>query len=301
MKLSRDILRGITDLHIHAGPSVANRSVDAVEAYNEAAEAGYRAVLVKDHYFPSTMGTTMINKHLGNGYTECFSWLVLNNAVGAFNLIAVDTAVKMGAKIICMPTISAKNHIDTHKHGFVGAGSNGLTEKPIYYLDENDELIPEVTALLEYLAQHKDICLATGHACAHETDKLIRKAADLGIEKILVNHPFFDIDATIEDVKRWASLGAMIEINVCVFENMINLKTGKIMGPIPFSLFKEYYDNLPIENIVIDTDLGQSIFVHPVEGMYEFLNEIHDRYGITEEEINIMTKKNPAKLIGIQE
>ena len=44
----REILKGIIDLHVHAGPSVANRAVDAADMLKEAIVAGYRGFLVKD-------------------------------------------------------------------------------------------------------------------------------------------------------------------------------------------------------------------------------------------------------------
>ena len=56
----RDILKGILDIHVHAGPSVANREVDAADMLKQAVAAGYRGFLVKDHYFPSCMGVKMV-------------------------------------------------------------------------------------------------------------------------------------------------------------------------------------------------------------------------------------------------
>lgn len=297
--LDRSILQGVVDLHIHAGPSVAKRSVDAVEALKEAEDAGYRAIVIKDHYCPTVTECVIAEQHLGNGKTKCFGGIVLNNSVGGLNCNAIDAAIAMGAKIVWMPTVSAKNHMDHHKGGFLGAGSMSVPEKPIYYLNESGKLIPEVLDVLRLMAEHKDIIFATGHGHRDELDQLIPAALEAGVEKVLVNHPMWQIEATEEDVCRWAGMGATIEFNTCIYENMVNQKTGQQMGPIPFTLFERYFDRLPIEKMVIDTDLGQSIFWSPVTGMYEFLNEIHTRFGISEEEINCMTKKNPAKLLDL--
>lgn len=57
MSVSREILKGFVDMHVHAGPSIAVRKVDAAEMLFQAEEAGYKAFLVKDHYFPTMMGT----------------------------------------------------------------------------------------------------------------------------------------------------------------------------------------------------------------------------------------------------
>ena len=58
--LRRSFLEGVVDIHIHAGPSVANRKVDAYEMLRQAEEAGYAGFLVKDHYVPSTHGCLML-------------------------------------------------------------------------------------------------------------------------------------------------------------------------------------------------------------------------------------------------
>ena len=36
----REILKGIIDLHVHAGPSVANRAVDAADRTGQPGESG---------------------------------------------------------------------------------------------------------------------------------------------------------------------------------------------------------------------------------------------------------------------
>ena len=297
--LDRSILQGVIDLHIHAGPSVAKRSVDVVEALREAETAGYRAIVIKDHYCPTVAECIVAEKHLVSGNTRCFGGIVLNNSVGGLNCNAIDAAIAMGAKIVWLPTVSAKNHLDHHKEGFLGAGSMSVPENPIYYLDERGKLTHQVLDVIRLMAEHKDIILATGHGHRDELDQLIPAALEAGVEKILVNHPMWQIEATEEDVCRWAGMGATIEFNTCIYENMINQKTGKQMGPIPFTLFERYLEKLPIERMIIDTDLGQSIFWSPVTGMYEFLNEIYTRFGISEEDINFMTKKNPARLLGL--
>ena len=87
-----ELLNGIIDLHIHAGPSVAKRSVDAIEMMQEAVDAGYRAAVIKDHYFPTMMSATMSQQHFGQDKTKMFGGIVLNNSVGILNLNAVDEA-----------------------------------------------------------------------------------------------------------------------------------------------------------------------------------------------------------------
>ncbi len=287
-----ELLKGVLDIHVHAGPSVASRELDAADMLKEAEAAGYRGFLVKDHYFPSMMGCQMVQRHLGNGSVEIFGSLCLNNAVGVFNLNAVDAAYGMGAKMIYFPTVSSKNHIDAHKGGFAGAGNMSVPETPVVYVDEKGELLPEAVRVLEYMAE-KNIALGTGHGSAREIDALVRTAVKAGVKKILVNHPHFHIGATYCQMREWAALGAYIELNVCVFSE------GSKLGPLPTSVLEEMLREVPRDRMVLDSDMGQRGNGSPVEGMYRFMRLMMDRFGVTKEEIDVMAKKNPAILMGL--
>ena len=56
---------------------------------------------------------------------------------------------------------------------------------------------------------------------------------------------------------------------------------------------------IPTEKIVLDSDLGQKVNVDPITGMLQFINLLADQFGITEEQINLMGKKTPAMLLGL--
>lgn len=294
MELDRSILEGIYDVHVHAGPSVAARSVDVMEMLEEAAAAGYAGFVVKDHYFPNLFGTKMVNSHSRTGKTTAYGCLVLNNSVGGFNVNAVDKARQLDAAMIYFPTVSSKTHIEGHKHtGFVGGASDAVAEDPIVIAHENGEMNPEAVKVIEYMAQH-DMVLGTGHGNRTEVDATVRTAFEKGLKRVLVTHPHYQVGATMEDMVRWRDLGAYIEINACVFkdagsvvENVTNLRYAK-----------EMIDTIGVDSIIIDTDYGQAKNATPVEGMYNFLNALHKNFGYTEEELGIMTKRNPKKLFG---
>ena len=74
--LDRSFLNGVYDLHIHTGPSVANRKLDAYEMMLEAGEAGYAGYVVKDHYMPSAHGCLMVEKHFARNGCRAFSSIV---------------------------------------------------------------------------------------------------------------------------------------------------------------------------------------------------------------------------------
>ena len=295
--LRRSFLEGVVDIHIHAGPSVANRKVDAYEMLRQAEEAGYAGFLVKDHYVPSTHRCLMLEEHFSGG-CRVFSSIAMNNSVGAFNVSALDCAYNMGAKIAYMPTVSSKMHIDKHK-GKTFHGSGGMTaeEKPIYYLDGDGKLIPEVVEVLDYMAAHPDFVLATGHGTPEEIDVLLETAFELGVKKILVNHPHFSVNASVEQVVRWAGWGANIEITA-MEHGMVLEDRDDLFNSI--DLIKRVMDSgVPKERIVIDSDFGQAVSPYPVEGLYKYLNLLYDTVGISEADLAVMVKENPARLMGM--
>ncbi len=293
LRVDRKILRGIIDMHVHCGPSVAKRQLDAAEMLKEAEAAGYAGFLVKDHYFPSMMGTKMVEKHFGNGTCKVYGCLALNNSVGLFNLKALDTARQLDAKIIYFPTVSTKKHIDDHKKAaFIGSGKTSVPEIPITYVDEQGNMDPAAIECLKYMAEH-DMVLGTGHGNLWEVDHLVQKAVELGVKRILVNHPHYNVGASYEDMKRWADLGAYIEVNVAVF------KGGSSIGTVDDIVAKNMIDAVGVDHIILDTDMGQANNGSPVEGMFNFINLLEKEYGINEEQINVMTKTNPVKLFNL--
>src|SRR3954465_4218230 len=109
------------DLHCHSGPSVMPRDLNHIEAMQEAAAAGFRAMLIKDHYYSATPITEMLNQAYAHLNVTMFSGVPLNNAVGGFNKHAVDHGIALGAKLVWLPTFSSKNHCESRyglKAGF---------------------------------------------------------------------------------------------------------------------------------------------------------------------------------------
>lgn len=296
MAIDRSILQGVYDVHVHTGPSTAKRSVDVVEMLREASEAGYAGFVTKDHYYPNLFGTKMINDHLGSETTKAYGCLVLNNSVGGFNVNAVDKARQLGAAMVYFPTLSSKTHIDGHPGGFVGASANAsVEEEPLVIADSKGVMNPKAIEVLEYMAKN-DMVLGTGHGNEIEVDATVKKAVELGMKRILVTHPHYQVGATIEDMVRWAEMGAYIEINACVFAD-----SGSVVEPVtPLAYAKEMIDAVGIDKVVIDTDYGQLANGSPVDGMYNFLVALHDTFGYTAEELSIMTKKNPKELFGFK-
>ena len=294
MKNVSRLLMGAIDLHVHTGPSCIPRELDTAEMMLEAIEAGYRAFVVKDHYFPTMMSADIVQQHIGNSDVQVYGGIVLNDAVGGLNVRAVDVACAMGAKFIWMPTISTKNHIMSHKRGLKFPSSYGmkLEEKPLVYVNKRGELDRKVLEILNYIAD-SDMILGTGHGSLREVDALIAAACSIGVKKILVNHPLYMIGATLSDIKKWASMGAYIELSATVFVPESNF------GVVPIEDAVRVIKEVDRDHLIIDSDYGQKDNGSPVEGIKRFVDMLVNRYSVSEDDIIKMVKTNPEKLLGL--
>jgi hypothetical protein len=294
----REILQGYIDMHVHNGPSNVKRLYNTGEFAIEADKVGCRAFITKDHYFPSIMTAIQANSLLeGKVKTKAYGSLILNNSIGGICLKAVDAACALDVKYLSLPTISAANHIDYYKgRSFVGSKGMILDEKPIVMIKEDGSPSDEVEELLQYLSKlEKPPVLATGHGSREEQNAVVTRGAQLGVP-ILVNHPYYGFDARLEDIVKWAELGAYIELTAVTFLPDKNVPPG-FVGDHAF--MEKLYERVPIDRFVLDSDMGQQIFESPVEGVYKFIEVLMNDYGFTEQQINTIIKDTPAKLMYI--
>jgi len=287
--------KGLIDLHEHAGPSVAPRSVDAFEMFQQTREQGWAGFVLKEHYMPTTTLADQINKHLRTGEEDpvAYGCLCLNNSIGGLNTVAIDAAYCAGVKVVCLPTVSAWNHLDRHKTKFSGSGDMVSVEKPIYMLDESGELTAAARDVLRFLGERPELLVMTGHISVAEINKVVPFALENGVKHLLVNHPHYEIGATYEDMSNWAAQGAFIELNACVFEG-ISRKTA-----VPLSVAADMMAAVPEDKFVLDGDLGQRHNDPPVVCLPRFIGFLQDRLGVTDSYLDKIVKENPARLLGL--
>ncbi len=175
------LMVGAIDLHCHSGPSVMPRYFDHYEAMQEASSAGIRALLIKDHYYSATPVTEMLNKHFKHLNVTLLSGVPLNNTTGGLNLYAVEHGIKLGAKLVWMPTFSSRNHLDHHrkdehfKDKFPQTKKRMIEPTPLSVLDGKGKLLPEVGPILDLVAE-SDIVLSSGHLHIGEIWPLFEEA-----------------------------------------------------------------------------------------------------------------------------
>ena len=221
-----------------------------------------------------------------------FGSLVLNNTVGGLNPHAVDYNVKMGAKLVFMPTAHAANHIrNTHRNARLA--SNVQLRKPygITVIDATGELLDPVKQILDIIAEH-DVILSSGHLHIAEVWVLFDEAKRRGVKRLLVNHPAYGLHCTYEDVSELAAMGAMIQQSACLFvDSRFNV--------FPPDELKAQVDAAGVANSSIGSDLGQVDNPSPVEGMRQIIAMLL-ALGFSDEDVGKMVRDNPARLVGLE-
>lgn len=291
-----DLLIGAVDLHCHSGPAAMPRILDHHEAMLDAAAAKFRAVVYKDHFYLGTAHSILLEKLVPDTGVRLFSGIALNNASGGFNPHAVDHAIKLGGRIVWMPTLSAKNHIDVLASGavktFPKTAQKMLDPIPLTPLGADGKLTDDVKLILDLIAAG-DIILAGGHLSTPELFAVFEEAKARGVGKLLVNHPTYMVnncsDAEIRDL---VSLGAVMEHSICMF---VEGKSKKFEPPE----LRRVIDVAGVENTVLCSDLGLTGSPRPIDGYREIVGHLLDLQ-FTAAEIKRLTGERAAELLGLE-
>lgn len=272
------------------------REVDVWECAQGAIQANLAAIVIKDHHLPTVGAVKIVQEHLSGKKLKVFGSIALNSPVGGLNPKAVEVAIGFGAKVVWMSTVSCKNHIDKHSgHGFKFPSlKQPLTvrEEPLRYFDVHGNLIPEAVRVLEVMAEHPEAVLATGHGNRDEIDAIIRKAASIGLKRILVDHPYYMVGASLADMRTWRSLGAYIEFTAVTSVPSSNLYC------VPLADIAGYIKALGPERLILSSDYGQVGNGSPVDGLAAFVEHLLAE-GIEEPAIRKMLTENPSQLLNL--
>jgi len=289
------ILEGAIDMHCHSGPSPFPRRLDHVEAAKMAEQAGMRAIVVKSHHHSTVMDVRAMAPLLGGCKVQVFGGIALNPQVGGLNPAAVDMALKMGGKVVWFPTMSSKRHVEhvrSHPDLKFPKASVALERtEPIDIRTPDGELRPEVHVILR-LIKEAGAVVSGGHMSPDEITLLMEAAREAGITRLLVSHPEYVIEATEEQVVRYADLGANIEHCLCMYDDESEFHHWDV------HVLKQWIDLVGAERTSLGSDLGQANNPYPLDSFRKMLSKLHD-IGVREPDLRRMVRDNPARLLGL--
>lgn len=293
-----DLVHDAVDMHVHPldggefSVRLANQTVQAM------ADSGMQAVLLKPHFIETTMVASLIDHLVPD--IRSFGGLIMERSAGGINPHVVKNQIRAGAKKIWMPLMT-QNFWDkqlSHPRGYLGRDAVEQMEAlhgPFWsYLNDageiREDIRDELRHVLEIIAE-ANVVFDTGHASAEESLELVKEAADVGVDKIVVDHPLaITKQATIEQQQEMVELGAYMEQSWAKMQPM--------GGGVDPEKYAEAITAVGPENTVLVTDYAAGSHPPPAEAMREYVVTMME-YGISEREIEMMIKDNPRDLLDL--
>jgi hypothetical protein len=271
-------LEGIVDIHTHVGPATAlsiTRTLDAIEAAQIAQRHGMRAIVFKQHYLETASWAYLVSRMVPG--IKLFGGIALNRSVGGLNPNAIEQVATFAGgfgRIVYMPTFESEHY---------------NPKSPIAVpVSKNGELLPAVHEVLKMVAKY-DMVLSTGHSSPAESIMIIKAAKAAGVKRMYVQHAIMPrINMSLELQKEAVKNGAMIEFVIA--EGLPNQKE--------FEHWAQGIRAIGPENVVFGTDLGQWGRSLPTDG-YKVIIPRLLKAGFTQAQIDTMSKRNPARLLGL--
>lgn len=286
--MSKVSLKGVIDMHVHTNPDLRLRAYDDFEMMEAGIRVGARAIVLKTH-----QGTTMDRAYLCNRHNKIvhgdtndftmFGSITLNRVVGGINPKAVETALKLGAKVVWLPTQSARNHLE----------KNGQDTKGCVEVVRDGKIVPEMEDVLRLIKDHNAV-LGTAHVSPKEAYVVVEAARNAGVKNLVVTHPeWWVVDMSVEDQIRLVKDYDVI-LERCYAQNMGG---GKYKSNLPSNV--EIIKEVGYKNVMVDTDGGQVENPHWELAMEEYMQYLVD-HGIPEEHVYYMTRTIPSRLLGLE-
>lgn len=280
-------LKGVIDMHVHSNPDIRHRAYDDFELMEAAIRVGARAIVIKTH-----QGTTVDRAYLCNRHNEIihhgdndftmFGSVTLNRQMGGLNAAAVESGLKLGAKVIWLPTQSARNNLEKQK---------GDLSKAVEVIRDG-KIVPELQDIFQ-LIKDFDVVLGTGHLSPEEIFRVVEAARNAGVRKIVVTHPeWWMLGMSLEDQVRLVQDYDII-LEHCFAQPMGG---GKYKSNLPLNL--EAIQACGYKNVMVSTDGGQVENPFWEAALEQYIQYLAD-HGISEEQIFYMTHEIQTRLLNL--
>lgn len=319
-QLATELLEGSIDIHVHAGPHLLSspRSVDPIEAAQQAKDAGMRALVYMD-VFENSSGIAWLVSRTVPGI-DVFGGIILNTVYGGVNPRAVKTALHygLGARFVSFGAHSTY-HEASREGRYVDGEPLPLYEIYPKFRDEElarairiplkDPVPPAMEEIFQMVAETEGVFINTGHVSAAEAMRVVELAKRYGVQQVLIASPAV-AQMNQEQKEQAVAMGAFLERCLYDFSHTAGLaKTNYYVEPeyaneIFSSKRKGVADffaevaRLGPSAYILATDFGSYTVAPPVEGMRQWIASLLT-YGFSPEDVRTMTADNPATLLGL--
>lgn len=290
------ILIGVIDTHMHSGPDSRGRSIDVLDAARYAKLKGMRGAVLKHHRTPTAGYAFLVRKEVP-GF-EAFGLIDLNTSVGGMNTAAVEEFVATTmpgspaqgyGRVVMLASDDTPYQLSVNK-----------ATTPAVVVVRNGQVVPEAIAIMQLIKKY-DLTLSTGHHNGEESVIIVREAIKQGISPTRIGVTHANINPpglTVEQMQEVAKMGAFVE--VCTQSQRALTPEAEKALATRDDRIADIIKKVGAANIIVQTDLGQANNEFHGDGIVSFVRNMWAR-GITRADTDIMTKRNPARYLGIAE
>jgi hypothetical protein len=276
---SGQTLADAIDMHAHGDPDGAPRKIDVVALARAANAAGMRAIVLKNHYEPTASLAYLVRSVVPG--IEVFGGISLDLTVGGVNPVAVEwmTKVKGGyGKVVWLPTFDSESQVTRDK-----------ANRPFAAVTRDGRILPEVLQIIALAAKH-NLVLETGHSAPRESLQIIAEARRQGVRHVVVTHAMTSPGGpmSLGEMREAAKLGAMLEI---VYSPLTDEQLQKEADAIK---------SIGAASFILSSDLGQPQNPLHTDGLLALYKGLMAK-GIAAADIDLMSRRNPARLLGLEQ
>jgi len=295
-------LVGAIDIHEHLSPAPRftnqKMSIDVFDEAKLAKRRGMRGFVFKSHLDSSSATAAYLVRAHVEPTLEVFGRMPLNFTVGGINVAAVEEFAQVQGgwgRIVEMPTMDGPCPCPPDVAGQANFATPDFMSKnrrwaflmppesPKFVpISRNGELLPEVKNLIDVMAKMTTVdsngrlVLGTGHIPGAEELLVARAARKVGLQ---VTSPHGITGMNAAQLQEYVKLGGFLELR----QNGPRAEAVRKVGA---------------ESIIASTDCGFTTNPFPPDCFAIMAKQLRAQ-GITERELDLMFKENPAKLLGL--
>ena len=236
-----------------------------------------RAIVLKNHYEPTASLAYIVRKEVPG--IEVFGGISLDLTVGGVNPAAVEWMTKVTGgfgKVVWLPTFDSESQVALDQQS-----------RPSAPVSRDGRLLPAVLQVIGLAAKH-DLVLETGHSAPKESLLIIAEARRQGVKHVLVTHAMTSPGGamSLDEMRQAAARGAMLELVYSPYTEVQLQREADAIRSIGAASF------------VLSSDLGQPQNPLHTDGLLAMYTGLMSK-GISAADIDLMSRKNPARLLGL--
>ena len=283
-----ELLDGCFDTHIHAAPdSYGWRVLSEADVARKAVDCRFGGVVFKCQSAPSSCRQLFVQEladmhadATGKRRVAVFSGVCCSTQVGGYNPAAVEASFKMGGKYVWTPSKDAAHH---HR-------AEGNPVPGVECIDEAGRLLPNVLEILKLVAENDGV-LGLSHNSAYERFLLAKTAQEMGVQRIVVEHPMVHISRLTEE-----QMAEFFRMGVYLGMTYIGAVPNFIVPEVDKTEAARLIKKFGPARWVSQTDLTQLQTQDPVEGIRTLAKMLLSQ-GISEDDIRKIFVDNPRELL----